>query len=147
MFVLRKVDITDTHNLPSVLIRKITESGAVSDIGLYSHSEIWKRRISPTFSCKVIERHPIYLLNAPKLALPLAQLSSSIMGSRQGMTSFSLRRSESLPHMSLMFALLDVDRYGVISPSGFVDYRPDEMKAHRSTARPGERSRFARRRL
>ena len=37
-----------------------------------------------------------------------------------------------------------ISRYGTLLPNGFVDYRPDAMRAHRKTARPGESSRFER---
>lgn len=38
----------------------------------------------------------------------------------------------------------DVTRFGSLYATGFVDYRPDTMRAHRSTARPGDRQRFER---
>ncbi|MHC1688024.1 MAG: N-6 DNA methylase [Methanothrix sp.] len=38
----------------------------------------------------------------------------------------------------------NISRFGPLLPDGFVDYRPDAMRAHRKTARPGDLSRFER---
>jgi len=79
--------------------------------------------------------------------LPLGDLSDVDFGLKTGDDSRYLKKEKTEPEDEKLYSSKDVDRYHISWNGVYVWYVPEDMREHRSTARPGDRERFEREKI
>ncbi len=143
IFMLRKLSIHNEVGERQAHIRKLTERGEVQDTGSIAQRDM-----------ETAHLHNLLLHSedaAPTLFAKCTQ-SGRVVGSavqffygfKTGDDAKFLALEKLTDFHQPYVRSGDISRYCTLSATGFVDYRPDVMKAHRATARPGDTTRFSR---
>lgn len=143
LFVLRRRTNPIDSSESKALIREMVEGGAVKDIRSVDQRDMESSHLSNLL---------LHSEDAAPSLFAKCMQSGATIGSRlefyYGFKTADDDRflaTQRLTDFHKPFVRsADITRYGRLIPTGYVDYRPDVMRANRTTARPGDCQRFER---
>ncbi len=143
IFVLRKDSNQSDVNSSKSLVRQMTLGGATHDVGWVSQQEMMGAHLS-NLLLHSRDEAPALFAKCVQSGVAVGSEFDFFYGFKTADDERFLATQRLSDCHEPFVRSADVTRYGALRPTGYVDYRPDVMRANRQTARPGDRQRFER---
>lgn len=143
IFVVRKELNPDVHKTAKALVLEMIKGGATHEVGQISHQDMVSAHLS-NLLLHSVDAAPTLFAKCTQNGTTVGSVVEFYYGFKTGDDERFLAVEKLSETYKPFVRSAGVGRYGPLLPKEFVDYRPDVMKAHRSTARPGEQTRFER---
>lgn len=143
VFVLRRTKSPANDVEQNTLVRTIVETGKIQDLRRVDRiamlgSHLYNLLLHTDNTARELYSKCI------QSDITVGSVIDFFYGFKTGDDDMFLAAERRTPTYEPYVRSADVVRYSPLIATGFVDYRPEVMKAHRSTARPGDKQRFLR---
>jgi type I restriction-modification system DNA methylase subunit/predicted type IV restriction endonuclease len=143
IFALRRKNAETGFGKSKAIIREIAEGGEFQDIRWIAQKDMESSHLHNLLLFTEDAAHALFL-KCTEWGLTFGTSVEFRYGFKTGDDKLFLTTQRLSDSHEPFVRSAKIGRYSTLSTNEFVDYRPEAMKSHRSTARPGDRARFER---